>query len=234
MNLETNRKYVRCSFMKHSPLLFFVILNFFFSGCTNAQKPESLQANLTTDNNMEYEKITLGAGCFWCVEAIFLETKGVYKVVSGYMGGSIKNPSYKEVCTGTTGHAEVVQISYNPEEIKLDEILEIFWQTHDPTTLNRQGADVGTQYRSAVFFHNQEQQTIALELKEKLNAEKIYDKPIITEISEASEFYIAEDYHQNYYNQNENQPYCSFVITPKLEKFRKVFADKRKETNLKK
>lgn len=172
---------------------------------------------------------TFGAGCFWCVEAIFQELKGVHKVVSGYMGGHVKRPSYKEVCTGNTGHAEVVQILYDPSVISFAELLEVFWQTHDPTTPNRQGADVGTQYRSVIFYHSEEQRKTAEELKMSLDLSGAYPNPIVTEISPASEFYEAEDYHQNYYALNATAPYCQFVIKPKMDKFRKVFADKLKK-----
>lgn len=174
------------------------------------------------------DTITLGAGCFWCVEAVFTELKGVLSVTSGYMGGHVKNPSYKEVCTGRTGHAEVARLVLDPAQISVDEILEVFWQTHDPTTLNRQGADVGTQYRSAIFFHNDAQRGIAEAYKAKLDASGAFPAPIVTEISPASEFYAAENYHQNYYAENGSQGYCQMVIRPKLEKFRKVFADKLK------
>lgn len=172
---------------------------------------------------------TFGAGCFWCVEAVFQRLDGVEKVVSGYMGGTVKNPSYKDVCTGTTGHAEVCQITYDPKKVNFVELLEVFWQTHDPTTLNRQGADAGTQYRSAVFYHNAEQKKLAEEYKQKLNAAKIWNDPIVTEITAASTFYKAEDYHQNYFNDNGYQPYCSVVIRPKVEKFEKVFKAKLKK-----
>ncbi len=171
---------------------------------------------------------TFAAGCFWCVEAIFQELKGVQSVTSGYTGGTIKNPSYKEVCTGATGHAEACMIIYDPSVITYDALLEAFWASHDPTSLNRQGADQGTQYRSAIFYHNEKQKQLAQAYKAKLNSEKAFDKPIVTEISPAGAFYKAEDYHQNYYDQNGNAPYCTFVIVPKLEKFRKVFKDKLK------
>ncbi|HRD54443.1 MAG TPA: peptide-methionine (S)-S-oxide reductase MsrA [Flavobacteriales bacterium] len=173
--------------------------------------------------------ITLGAGCFWCVEAVFSELKGVLSVTSGYMGGHVKNPSYKEVCNGTTGHAEVAQLVFDPAQVSLTEILEVFWQTHDPTTLNRQGADVGTQYRSAIFFHDNDQRVLAEDLKKQLDASGAFRAPIVTEITAASDFYKAEDYHQDYYALNGSQGYCQMVIRPKLEKFRKVFADKLKE-----
>lgn len=172
-----------------------------------------------------FEVTTLGAGCFWCVEAVFQDLKGVKKVESGYSGGSVKNPSYKEVCAGTTGHAEVVQVTFDPKEISFASILEIFFATHDPTTLNRQGADVGTQYRSAVFYHNDEQKRVA-ELAKKAAAESgEWPNPIVTEIVSFSNFYKAEDYHQDYFSQNESQPYCQIVIAPKMDKFRKRFAE---------
>lgn len=172
--------------------------------------------------------ITLGGGCFWCTEAVFQRLKGVDTVVSGYMGGVTKNPTYKEICTGTTGHAEVIQVIYDPSIVSTVEILEVFFATHDPTTLNRQGADVGTQYRSVVFYHNDEQKSLAEEIIQDLNKAKVYKNPIVTQIAKAEVFYPAEDYHQNYYNLNSNQSYCAFVITPKLDKFQKVFRDKLK------
>lgn len=172
---------------------------------------------------------TFGAGCFWCVEAVFEELKGVSKVESGYSGGHVKNPTYKEVCTERTGHAEVVQVHYDSNIISFDELLEVFWQTHDPTTLNQQGADKGTQYRSAVFYHDEAQKKAAESYKEKLNASGAWDNPVVTEITAFSKFYPAENYHQDYYELNGSQPYCSYVIQPKMEKFRKVFADKLKK-----
>ena len=187
---------------------------------TNSQAIESVPAGADT--------ITLGAGCFWCVEAVFVELKGVHSVTSGYMGGHVKNPSYKEVCTGTTGHAEVARLIFDPAVVSLDEILEVFWQTHDPTTLNRQGADVGTQYRSAIFYHSPEQQRIAEHYKAELNSSGAFRAPIVTEIVPAVTFYPAEDYHQNYYAENGEQGYCQMVIRPKLDKFRKAFATKLK------
>ena len=180
-------------------------------------------------NNSQMDTITLGAGCFWCVEAIFSDLKGVEKVISGYAGGTIKNPSYKEVCTGRTGHAEVCQLTYNPNEINVRSLLEVFWQIHDPTTLNRQGGDVGTQYRSAIFYHTEEQKEIAEEVLKVLNEEKVFENPIVTEITPFDTFYPAEDYHQDYFELNGEQPYCSAVIRPKVEKFRKVFKEKLKK-----
>lgn len=172
---------------------------------------------------------TFGAGCFWCVEAQLMELNGVLEVQSGYSGGHVKNPSYREVCTGTTGHAEVVRVVFNPSILSYDELLAAFWQSHDPTQLNRQGNDVGTQYRSVIFYYSEQQKEIAEKYKAKLNQEKVYDDPVVTEISPMGDFYKAEDYHQNYYNENSNQGYCQFVIAPKLEKFRKVFKDKLKK-----
>ena len=172
------------------------------------------------------EIATLGAGCFWCVEAIFQDLKGVEKVVSGYSGGHVKNPAYREVCNGTTGHAEVIQITFDPTIISFEEILEVFWNTHNPTTLNQQGADKGTQYRSAIFYHSEEQKQIAE--KSKAAAASDFADPIVTEITAFSNFYSAEDYHQNYFNDNGSQPYCSIVISPKVDKFRKKYADKLK------
>ena len=175
------------------------------------------------------DTITLGAGCFWCTEAIFQSLDGVYTVESGYCNGTVKNPSYKEVCTGRTGHAEVARITYDPEVISFAELLEVFWQTHDPTTLNKQGADVGTQYRSGVYWHTEEQRKLAEEYKKRLDESGAFNNPIVTEIVEVSNYYPAEDYHQNYFNENGDQPYCSYVIRPKMEKFKKAFNDKLKQ-----
>ena len=176
------------------------------------------------------DTITLGGGCFWCVEAIYQRLNGVESVASGYSGGHIKNPAYREVCNGTTGHAEVVQITYNPAVVSLEEILKVFFTVHDPTTLNRQGNDVGTQYRSAIFYRTEEQKKIAEEVKIGLDKSGAFDAPIVTEITAFDKFYKAEDYHQNYYNENKNSnPYCQFVIVPKVEKFEKYFSDKLKK-----
>lgn len=173
---------------------------------------------------------TFGTGCFWCTEAVFQELKGVIKVTSGYSGGQVPHPTYEEVCSGTTGHAECLQIVYDPAVISFDELLEVFWESHDPTTLNRQGNDVGTQYRSAIFYHNEEQREKAEHYKAELIRNKAYDKPIVTEITPFKVFYPAENYHQDYYNLHGTQPYCRLVIRPKLEKFEKVFKDKLKKT----
>ena len=175
------------------------------------------------------EVATFGGGCFWCVEAVFLELKGVKSVKSGYMGGHVDNPTYTQVCTGTTGHAEIVHIEFDPEVVSFDVLLQVFWKTHDPTTLNRQGNDTGTQYRSVVFYHNENQKDKATTYKNKLNEVKAYPNPIVTEISEATKLYLAEDYHQNFYERNPNQGYCRALIPPKLEKLRKAFGDKLKE-----
>ncbi len=177
---------------------------------------------------MELETATFGAGCFWCVEAVFQQLEGVQKVVSGYTGGNTVNPNYREVCTGTTGHAEVAQIEFDPNLISFGELLEVFWQTHDPTTLNRQGNDVGTQYRSAIYYHSDTQRIIAEESKTEMDKSGIWDNPIVTEVTAMGVFYPAEDYHQNYFQLNPTQPYCQFVIHPKMKKFTKDFKDKLK------
>ena len=189
----------------------------------------ALITNLAVGPQQKMEVATFGNGCFWCTEAIFQQLKGVSKVESGYSGGHVENPTYKEVCSETTGHAEVLQITYDPSVITYDELLEVFWETHDPTTLNRQGNDRGTQYRSAVFYHNEEQKTLAEKYKKELDASGAWKDPIVTEITAFEKFYVAEDYHQNYYILNGSQPYCSFVIRPKVEKFKKVFKDKLKD-----
>jgi peptide-methionine (S)-S-oxide reductase len=172
---------------------------------------------------------TFGTGCFWCTEAVFQELKGVIKVTSGYSGGHVTKPSYEEVCSGTTGHAECLQIVYDPSVVSFDELLEVFWEAHDPTTLNRQGNDVGTQYRSAIFYHNDEQQKKAEHYKAELEKSHAYDKPIVTEITAFAKFYPAEDYHQDYYRLHGSQPYCHLVIRPKVEKFEKAFKNKLKK-----
>lgn len=172
------------------------------------------------------ELATLGGGCFWCLEAVYLELKGVDQVVSGYAGGTVPNPTYYEVCEGTTGHAEVVQLTFDPREISFKDILQIFFTIHDPTTLNRQGADIGTQYRSVIFYHNREQRLIAEETIREITNAQIWDAPIVTEVSPLPEFYRAEDYHQDYFRNNMFQPYCQYVIMPKVAKLRKYFADK--------
>ena len=174
----------------------------------------------------QLEKATFGSGCFWCTEAVFQQLKGVKSVVSGYSGGRTKNPTYAEVCTGNTGHAEVIQVTFDPKVVSYVDLLEVFWKTHDPTTLNRQGADHGTQYRSVIFYHNEAQQKLANEYLKKLDASGAFDKPIVTEISPLKEFYPGEAYHQNYFRDNPDNPYCTTVIARKVAKFKSVFKDK--------
>jgi peptide-methionine (S)-S-oxide reductase len=174
----------------------------------------------------EMELATFGNGCFWCTEAVFQRLKGVNSVVSGYSGGSVKNPTYQQVCTGTTGHAEVLQVTYDPKEISYEDLLAVFFHTHDPTTKDRQGNDFGPQYRSVIFYHSDKQKKLAEENKKKLDASGLFPAPIVTEIVPFSMFYRAENYHQNYYNEHKQQPYCRAVIGPKLEKLKKVFHDK--------
>ena len=185
-------------------------------------------AEATTDTQ-QLETATFANGCFWCTEAIFQQLEGVVKVTSGYSGGHVANPTYEQVCEKNTGHAEALNIVYDKSKITFDELLEVFWQTHDPTTLNKQGNDVGPQYRSGIFYHNQEQKEKAQEYKTELDKSGSWDKPIVTEISPFKNFYPAEDYHQNYFKNNGGQPYCYYVIRPKLEKFQKVFKDKLKK-----
>ena len=174
------------------------------------------------------EVATLGGGCFWCLEAVYEELRGVEKVESGYAGGADPNPTYRQVCTGTTGHAEVVQVTFDPEVVSFREILEVFFTTHDPTTPNRQGADVGTQYRSAIFYHDEEQKRVVEEVIAELEARHLWDDPIVTEVTPFDAFYVAEDYHQGYYRNNAYQPYCRVVIAPKVAKFRKEYLAKLK------
>jgi peptide-methionine (S)-S-oxide reductase len=176
----------------------------------------------------QFEKATFGGGCFWCTEAVFQQLKGVESVVSGYAGGRLENPTYQAVCTGATGHAEVVQITFDPAVIPYTDLLEVFWKTHDPTTLNRQGNDIGPQYRSVIFCHGEEQKKLAEHYKKKLDQSGAFDAPVVTEIRPFAQFYPAEKYHQDFFARNPRQPYCASVIRPKLEKFRKVFRDKLK------
>lgn len=177
----------------------------------------------------ELEKATLAGGCFWCTEAVFQRVKGVKSVLSGFTGGFIKNPPYREVVTGRTGHAEAIEITFDPREIIYKELLEIFFATHDPTTLNRQQNDVGTQYRSAIFYHSQEQKQVAENLIQELQANEVFEDPIVTEVKEAGPFYPAEEEHYDYYNQHPDQPYCQYIITPKVQKLRAGFASKLQE-----
>ena len=207
-----------------------------FMACTNPDKGSQKKSedlnNNQKSNLMETKNLdtaTFGGGCFWCVEAVYQQLNGVVSVASGYSGGQRANPTYEQVCSGATGHAEVIQIVYDTTKISFDELLQVFWTVHDPTTLNRQGADVGTQYRSVVFYHNEYQKETTESYIEKLNTEHAFNNPVVTEVSPFTAFYKAEDYHQNYYNDNQNQPYCSMVIQPKVEKFKKVFGDKLKK-----
>ena len=200
-----------------------IIMGFAVILCS-AQKGKETKIE-TQVKTISMETITLGAGCFWCVEAIFQDIKGVESVVSGYANGHVKNPSYKEVCLGTTGHAEVVQLVYNPEIVSLAKILEVFFQTHNPTTLNRQGGDTGTQYRSGIYYHNEAQKEIARDLFNKLDDSGVFPDAIVTEIEEIDNFYPAEGYHQDYFDLNGTNPYCSAVIRPKVDKFKETFSE---------
>ena len=202
-----------------------------FVSCIAKESPQQLSKEssiLIENDNKDMEIATFAGGCFWCTEAIFLEIKGVKKVVSGYIGGTTLNPTYSEICTGTTGHAEAIQITFDPSEVGFEDLLEVFFGTHDPTTLNRQGADVGTQYRSAIFYHSEDQMEKAQNYITLIAKEKLYDREIVTKVSPATKFYAAEDYHQNYYNQNASQGYCQMVIAPKLEKLRQYYSSKLK------
>jgi len=210
-------------------ILSFLIIVFSTSGCSKGNNEDKIFMEGKMIDTSTYKIATFGAGCFWCTEAVFQRLNGVVKVENGYSGGFIPNPSYEDVCTGKTGHAEVTQIFFDPSIISFTELLHIFFKTHNPTTLNKQGADVGTQYRSVIFYHDKEQEKISEKIKQKLESEKIWPDPIVTKISSFEKFYKAENYHQNYYNNNSEQSYCSFVITPKLEKFENVFKDKLKK-----
>jgi peptide-methionine (S)-S-oxide reductase len=181
--------------------------------------------------DMQHSKeiATLAGGCFWCLEAVFKDLRGVDSVVSGYSGGSVTNPTYQQVCSGTTGHAEVVQVTFDPQVVTFREILEVFFTIHDPTTLNRQGADAGTQYRSAIFYHSPEQREVAEQVVAELTAEQLWRDPVVTEVTPLTEFYAGEDYHQDYFERNPYQPYCMAVVAPKVAKFRKKFLDKLKK-----
>lgn len=213
-------------------LILSAISFFALSSCAQKQASTTVtkkENTVMTDNNLD--TATLGTGCFWCTEAVFQQLKGVQKVTSGYSGGHIKNPTYEEVCDKTTGHAECLNIVFDKTIITFDELLEVFWQVHDPTTLNRQGADVGPQYRSVIFYHNEEQKAKAEKYKVEINKSGAFDSPIVTTIEKMDTFYPAEEYHQNYYNNNPNQGYCRMVIRPKVEKFEKIFKNKLKGKN---
>lgn len=177
------------------------------------------------------EKATFGAGCFWCVEAVFQRLEGVEEVVSGYAGGKVKDPTYRQVCYGNTGHAEVIQINYDPAKITYQELLEIFFATHNPTQLNQQGNDVGTQYRSVIFYHNDEQKALAEQYKKAVDTSGEWNKPVVTEISPLPTFYVAEDYHQNYFNDNKEASYCQYVVKPKVEKLIKGYREKLRDAS---
>jgi len=200
----------------------------FTVSCAQNKTEKEIKKMETKVESGSKELATFGAGCFWCVEAVFQRLDGVISIESGYSGGKIKNPSYREVCEGTTGHAEVCRIQYDPKKISFTELLEVFWKTHDPTTLNRQGNDHGTQYRSVIFYHSEEQKELAQKYKDEINKSGAYPNPVITEISPLINYYPAEDYHQNYYNQNGSEGYCRYVIQPKVEKFEKIFGKKLK------
>lgn len=204
-------------------------LGYTLISCAQDKKDKPKKSMTSTNlSHANLDTATFGAGCFWCVEAVYQELKGVVTVESGYAGGKNENPTYKQICTGTTGHAEVCRITYDPKIISYKEILEVFWKTHDPTTLNQQGNDRGTQYRSVVFYYNDTQRKEAEFYKAELDKSGAYNGKIVTEISTMPTFYKAEDYHQNYFNENGEQPYCVFVVKPKVEKFKKAFANKVK------
>ena len=212
-------------FFRNIFFLFFSV-QLSFSSCINANEYNVNPKIMNKETNLD--TIVFGAGCFWCVEAVFQQLNGVLQVTPGYSGGFSKTPTYKEVCNGTTGHAEVAKIVFDPSLISLTKLVEVFFMTHDPTTLNRQGNDVGTQYRSCVFCLNQDQFKVVSYIKDKLNESQIWPKPIVTELALLEQFYEAENYHHNYYNNNKNQGYCKYVIQPKLEKFKKAFSDEIK------
>jgi peptide-methionine (S)-S-oxide reductase len=221
----------------------FVLLGMLFTSACSAEPSKKNTESSTTERKISMElaeaealaaagkldTATFGGGCFWCTEAIYQRLDGVYTVVSGYAGGTTVNPTYEEVCSGKTGHAECIRITYDPTKVSYDEVLKVFWKTHDPTTLNRQGNDVGTQYRSIVFYHNDTQKQLAEKYKKELNASGAYNNPVVTEVVAMPKFYPAEKYHQNYFNTNPNQGYCAFVVRPKVEKFEAVFKDKLKK-----
>lgn len=212
--------------MRATPIRLLAIAVMLIASLTSCARPQNKNTKYMDNLPNKVSKTdtaVFGGGCFWCVEAIYVELKGVLSVTSGYSGGNIEKPSYRQVCSGTTGHAEVCQIIYDPAVISFDKLLEVFWTIHDPTQLNRQGNDVGTQYRSVIFYSNAAQRELAESYKAKLNKENTFDKPVVTEIIPLKAFYKAEDYHQDYFANNGNAPYCSVVIAPKVEKFRKVF-----------
>lgn len=211
--------------------IFVLLISLSALSCQSKERKLSAEKN-KENNTMSEQKgleiATVAGGCFWCTEALFLELKGVKKVEPGYTGGTTKNPTYEEVCSGYSGHAEAIEITFDPKEISYEDVLEVFFGTHDPTTLNRQGADVGTQYRSEIFYHSEAQKKAAENFINLLNTQNIYGKKVVTKVSKADVFYPAEDYHKNYYNRNKNQGYCLAVITPKLEKLHKNYKSKLK------
>lgn len=208
-----------------------IALAFSTLACQSKEKKEMTNTNATENpiDQKDTETATFAGGCFWCTEALFLEVEGVKAVLPGYIGGTVEDPSYEQVCTGRTGHAEAIQITFDPKIVSFGELLEIFFATHDPTTLNRQGADVGTQYRSEIFYHNATQKQVTEDYINVLNLENTFGKTVVTQVSKATYFYVAEDYHKNYYNRNSGQSYCSYVITPKIEKLKKQFKEKLKK-----
>lgn len=212
-------------------LVLTIISTVALQGCQESTNQNEIKnkKNMSEAQNKNLTTATFASGCFWCTEAIFERVKGVYSIESGYTGGTVENPTYQQVCNGNTNHAEAIQLMFDSSEITYDELLEIFWKTHDPTTLNKQGADTGTQYRSAIFYHNEEQKRKAEFYKDELNKAGLWNDPIVTEIVPFKKFYKAEDYHQDYYENNPNQGYCAYVITPKVEKFEKIFKDKLKK-----
>lgn len=219
--------------MKIIPFLFyFVSLSFFACGqqkTTSQAKSSTKIPKTTMTTDTKFETATLGAGCFWCVEAVFQRLEGVEKVVSGYSGGFVENPTYRAVCDGTTGHAEVCQVTFDPKKLSFQDLLEVFFATHDPTTPNQQGNDKGTQYRSAIFYRSPEQKATAEKVIKVLNEQKAFPNPIVTEVTDFNNFYGAEEYHQNYYNQNSSEGYCRIIIAPKVEKLKKIFKEKLKK-----
>ncbi len=219
--------------MKIIPIFFyFILLSFFACGqqkTTTQAKSSTKIPKTTMTTDTKFETATLGAGCFWCVEAVFQRLEGVEKVVSGYSGGFVENPTYRAVCDGTTGHAEVCQVTFDPKKLSFQDLLEVFFATHDPTTPNQQGNDKGTQYRSAIFYRSPEQKATAEKVIKVLNEQKAFPNPIVTEVTDFNNFYGAEDYHQNYYNQNSSEGYCRIIIAPKVEKLKKIFKEKLKK-----
>ncbi|MFN5224074.1 MAG: peptide-methionine (S)-S-oxide reductase MsrA [Bacteroidota bacterium] len=226
-----------CSTWMRSKFIFLIAIIGFLPSCSKSENRSSNNVSSEpstfkmSSNSENHDTITFGSGCFWCTEAVFQSLEGVISATSGYMGGVVPNPTYKQICTGSTGHAEVVQIVYDTTKISFEVLLEAFWASHDPTTLNRQGNDVGTQYRSVIFCHNPEQRSISKEIKSELISKKVFENLIVTEISDASTFYPAEGYHQEYYELNGYEPYCQFVIKPKLDKFKKAFSDRLKKND---